>query len=544
MIANIIGAQYGGAPQSSLMYSKPYTERVDNLRMPANYQPPKFQQFDERGNSKQHIAHFVETCNNAGTERDLLVKQFVRSLRGNAFDWYTNLEPESIDSWEQMEREFLNRYHSTRCTVSMMELTNLRQWKDEPVVDYINRWRSLSLDCKDCLSEASRVAMCIQGMHWGLLYILQGIKPRTFEELATRAHDMEFSLSSRGEKGLPIDKDTKRGDKYSKSTIEKSLAITTKPIHYKKNTSLPQEKERRQPTLKEMEERTYPFPDSDVSEMLDDLLEKKIIKLPECKRLEEMGLTNDPKYCKYHRVVSHPVEKCFVLKDIIIRLAKEGKILLDLDETVESNYIAFTATSSVLIKSQTPPKTWSPLASTLGASSKPMNEDGSWVLVTRKKSWKQCNLNSQVIHAKKQYRKNNPRQPCEKVKRNPSIQNEEVHDDKLLQQRSDSLITFHDFFPKGCFKAMNDGLRVEKSKAHGEKPQDQTSKAFTKRARPYPSQVGDLALTTRRPFNMLSKKSALKWGGPYVVQEVHRNGTYQIVHKYGQMVSPIKANCH
>ena len=132
--------------KSSLMYSKPYTERVDNLRMLANYQPPKFQQFDERGNSKQHIAHFVETCNNAGTERDLLVKQFVRSLRGNAFDWYTNLEPESIDSWEQMEREFLNRYHSTCHTVSMMKLTNMWQWKDELVIDYINRWCSLSHD--------------------------------------------------------------------------------------------------------------------------------------------------------------------------------------------------------------------------------------------------------------------------------------------------------------------------------------------------------------------------------------------------------------
>ena len=73
-----------------------------------------------------------------------------------------------------MGREFSNRYHSTRHTVSMMELTNLRQWKDELVVDYINRWRSLSLDCKDCLSEAFGVAMCmcIQGMHWGLLYIL------------------------------------------------------------------------------------------------------------------------------------------------------------------------------------------------------------------------------------------------------------------------------------------------------------------------------------------------------------------------------------
>ena len=260
-----------------------------------------------------------------------------------------------------------------------------------------------------------------------------------------------------------------------------------------------------------MEEKTYHFPDFDVSGIFDDLLEKKIIKLSECKRPEEMGHTNDPKYCKYHQVVSHSVEKCFVLKDITIRLAKEGKIFLDLDETVDLNYTTFITTSLALIKSQTPTKTRSPLASTLGASGKhiqfgtignfhlpclgplneakikgkPMNEDGSWALVTRKKSWKQCNPKSQVIHIKKQYRKNNPRQPRKKVKRNPSIQNEEVHDDKLLQQRSN--ITLHDFFPKSYFKARNDGLRVEESKACDEKPQDQTSKALSKRACPYTS---------------------------------------------------------
>ena len=51
------------------------------------------------------------------------------------------------------------------------------------------------LECKDQVSEIS-AEICIQGMHWGLVYILQGIKPQTFEELATRAHDMELSIAS------------------------------------------------------------------------------------------------------------------------------------------------------------------------------------------------------------------------------------------------------------------------------------------------------------------------------------------------------------
>ncbi|KAM1624158.1 hypothetical protein ACFX2K_022375 [Malus domestica] len=98
MITNTIKAQYEGSSNTSGLYSKPYSKKIDALRMPKGYQPPKFMQFDGKGNPKQHIAHFVETCNNAWTEGDYLAKQFVRSLKGNAFEWYTDLEPESINS--------------------------------------------------------------------------------------------------------------------------------------------------------------------------------------------------------------------------------------------------------------------------------------------------------------------------------------------------------------------------------------------------------------------------------------------------------------
>jgi len=112
LIANAVMTQLRVGSQKSHLYTKPYTKRIDAIRMPCGYQLPKFNQFDGNGNPKQHIPHFIETCSNASTEGDRLVKQFVRTLKGSAFDRYTDLTSESIDSWGQMEHEFLNRFYS------------------------------------------------------------------------------------------------------------------------------------------------------------------------------------------------------------------------------------------------------------------------------------------------------------------------------------------------------------------------------------------------------------------------------------------------
>ena len=108
-----------------------------------------------------------------------------------------------------------------------------------------------------------------------------------------------------------------------------------------------QDKGRRRPTLQEMQEKQYPLPNSDISKMLDHLLELKLIELPEMKHPEEADQTNDPKYCKYHHLIGHTIERCFVLKDKIMELAHQGKITFD-DEAVTSNLVMVTDRKSVV----------------------------------------------------------------------------------------------------------------------------------------------------------------------------------------------------
>ncbi|KAL0440125.1 UNVERIFIED_CONTAM: hypothetical protein Slati_2495500 [Sesamum latifolium] len=107
--------------------------------------------------------------------------------------------------------------------------------------------------------------------------------------------------------------------------------------------NVPYEKPQRKLTLKETQARQYPFLDSNVPRIFDDLLETNLIDLPEMKRPEEAERKDDPKYCKYHRLVGHAIQDCFVFKNKVMQLARQGKISLEEDSA---------AANVIMIKSE------------------------------------------------------------------------------------------------------------------------------------------------------------------------------------------------
>ena len=52
------------------------------------------------------------------------------------------------------------------------------------------------------------------------------------------------------------------------------------------------------------------------------------LKLPEARRPNEVGRTNDPNYCLFHWMVHHPTSRCYVLKDKIQALVDDRVLTL------------------------------------------------------------------------------------------------------------------------------------------------------------------------------------------------------------------------
>ena len=166
---------------------------------------------------------------------------------------------------------------------------------------------------------------------------------------------MDLSIFSHGNMKPPVPEERKerrevrKNDRNVKSNIKDSMNINPAPVkistrNVKANEKRPeggQQHEMHRSSLKEWEQKVYPFLDADMLEMLEQLLKLQLIVLPECKQPKEMGKVDDPNYCKYHRIISHPIQKCFVLKELIMKLAKERKIDLDFNDA-QSNLVTFS----------------------------------------------------------------------------------------------------------------------------------------------------------------------------------------------------------
>ena len=221
------------------------------------------------------MAHFYSACGETALNDSLLIRQFVQSLKGAAFTWYTQLQPGSLHTWDDLQRAFLAQFVSSKRRVSIIDLAHTHQRPNESVNDFIMRWRSLSLQCPEKLSEQSAVQMCANNLDPQVATYVGTAEPQNFDALVSKASNVERQLA-RQKAIQPKREEIKRPNKKGES-MATFVRASPKPINGGNlNKGKDKQKERaRRLTLQERKEKKYPFDVDDAQGIFDELMAAK-----------------------------------------------------------------------------------------------------------------------------------------------------------------------------------------------------------------------------------------------------------------------------
>jgi len=121
------------------------------------------------------------------------------------------------------------------------------------------------------------------------------------EEIVTRVKAEE-------NKPRPEESTRRAPEEYFQGKRKDTLATETK------SPSKPQPARGGSSSTQSHANKQYSFKDEHVDSLFKLLKKSNKLKLPKIRRIEEVGKTDNPNYCLYHRILGHPTKSCYVFK--------------------------------------------------------------------------------------------------------------------------------------------------------------------------------------------------------------------------------------
>ena len=307
-------AKNRGSEFSFKKTGRPYPSEYDEVMYPKGYSVPKFTIFSGDGlkgsHPEEHLAHFIVDCANTGSNDALLLRQFPQSLKGPAFEWYYSLENGSIKTWEDMSNAFRAKFAAISNKISLADLTSTKPRENESALDYIARWRNLSIKCDRELSQKESIDLITSNIGGWMTPYLSVADLGTYSKLISVVAKLEGSahrpipstpqpkrnFTKKPEPRVPWTPKTVREGALN---VEASTSEGTKDRPKGNRPASPGRSgnnDRPSKTLLEMKSKPYSFRKDKVRKLFKQAL-KDGLQLPDSKRLAEANRTDDPNYC-------------------------------------------------------------------------------------------------------------------------------------------------------------------------------------------------------------------------------------------------------
>ncbi|GJR91173.1 reverse transcriptase domain-containing protein [Tanacetum coccineum] len=160
------------------------TSRIRYFDFPKTRMPSHIKTYDGSEDPEDQLKIFQAVAKTERWAMPTWCHMFNSTLTGNARVWFDDFPPESIDSYDDLKKAFLENYlQQKKCIKDPIEIHNIKQREGESTEDIVKRYKLESRDVKGA-PECMRISEVVHGIiNLELIKRLHDKIPKTVDEM-------------------------------------------------------------------------------------------------------------------------------------------------------------------------------------------------------------------------------------------------------------------------------------------------------------------------------------------------------------------------
>ncbi|GKA97160.1 reverse transcriptase domain-containing protein [Tanacetum coccineum] len=186
----------------------PFTPRIRYFDFPKTRMPSHIKTYDGSEDPEDHLKIFQAIAKTEHWAMPTWCHMFISTITRNARVWFDDLPKESIDSYDDLKKAFLENYlQQKKCIKDLVEIHNINQRDGESMEEFVRRYK---LECRDVkgASECMKISGFIHGItHPKLIKRVHDKIPKSVDKMmrvTTTFLKGEVVLQSRTEEVIPV----------------------------------------------------------------------------------------------------------------------------------------------------------------------------------------------------------------------------------------------------------------------------------------------------------------------------------------------------
>ncbi|GJV36274.1 reverse transcriptase domain-containing protein [Tanacetum coccineum] len=293
-----------------------FTPRIRYFDFPETQMPSHIKTYDGSEDPEYHLKIFQTAAKMERWAMPTWCHMFNSTLTGNARVWFDDLPQESIDSYDDLRKAFLENYlQQKKCIKDPVEIHNIKQRDGESTEEFVRRYK---LECRDV--KGAPECMKISGFMHGI----------TNPELIKRLHD---KIPKSVDEMMRVTTAFLRGEVAASNRERKKSFPSWKQQEAGQKQNFKKGGFRNQQRTERKQDR-FTLLTKTPKEIL--ALDKGKFKPPP-PMTTPVEKRNASKFCEFHGEVGHTTDECMHLKRQIEEMLKAGKLSHLIKELKQNN---------------------------------------------------------------------------------------------------------------------------------------------------------------------------------------------------------------